>query len=168
MITEILTGSHQKNHFSCGYPALDEYLKKQAGQDMRRKLAVCFVYAPVGNKVIGYYTLSSLSIPHNHWPPDFKPEPPRSYTDLPVTLLGRLAVDQSAQGMGLGSQLLIDALVRSWQVAVSSIGSMAVFVDPIDEKARSFYQHLGFIPLPDSKKLFLPMKTIEKLVGMQK
>lgn len=132
---------------------------------MRRKLAVCFVHASVDSMVTGYYTLSSLSIPHELWPADFKPEPPRSYSDLPVTLLGRLAVDQSAQGTGLGGQLLVDALVRSWQVATSSVGSMAVFVDPIDDKARSFYLHFGFIPLPDSPRLFLPMKTIEKLVG---
>lgn len=134
---------------------------------MRKKLAVCFVHAPVYSLVTGYYTLSSLSIPRQLWPADFKPEPPRSYSDLPVTLLGRLAVDQSAQGTGLGGQLLIDALLRSWQVASSSVGSMAIFVDPIDEKARSFYKHFGFIPLPDSPRLFLPMKTIEKLVGMK-
>ena len=81
---------------------------------------------------------------------------------MPVTLLGRFAIDKSSQGKGVGKLLLIDALKRSY-FASQSIGSMAVVVDPVDEPAVNFYKRYGFIWLPDSKKMFLPMKTISRL-----
>jgi hypothetical protein len=60
---------------------------------------------------------------------------------------------------------LIDALKRSYNTAIGSIGSMAVVVDPIEEKARSFYLKYGFIDLPDSGRMFIPMGTIAQLFG---
>jgi len=84
------------------------------------------------------------------------------YKSLPVTLLGRLAVNEKSKGRGLGKLLLIDALKRSFE-ASKVIGSMAVIVDPKDENAVKFYDKFGFILLPDSKKMFLSMKTIEQL-----
>ena len=88
---------------------------------------------------------------------------PPAYDNLPVTLLGRLAVDKAFQGQGLGCLLLIDALKRSYNTAVSSVGSIAVVVDPIDEKARNFYLKYGFIDLPDSGRMFIPMGTVAQL-----
>jgi GNAT superfamily N-acetyltransferase len=74
--------------------------------------------------------------------------------------LGRLAIDQSHHGKNLGTLLLMDALKRSY-FAATQIGSYSVFVDPIDEAASRFYERFGFILLPDSGKLFLPMQMIE-------
>ena len=87
---------------------------------------------------------------------------PGAYDLLPVTLLGRLASDEKYKGAGLGKLLLVDALKRSCEVS-RFIGSMAVVVDPIDKDAVPFYAKYGFVVLPDSKKMFLPMKTIEQL-----
>lgn len=88
---------------------------------------------------------------------------PKSYTNLPVTLLGRLAVDERFKGQGIGKLLLIDALKRSYDISENSIGSMAVIVDPIDKTAFRFYRRYGFIELPGSGKMFIPMKTIAQL-----
>jgi hypothetical protein len=57
----------------------------------------------------------------------------------------------------------MDALKRSFDTAVNSVGSMAVIVDPIDAEAEKFYRKYGFILLPDSGKMFLPMETISIL-----
>lgn len=157
-----LESSFKKAEFSCGTPALDDYLHKQASQDIKKKLAVCFVI--VENKIIkGYYTLSSSSIPQELVPEEIRKKLPKSYTGIPTTLLGRLAVDQNHKGQGIGENLLIDALKRSYEVSKNSIASMAVIVDPIDEKAITFYKKYGFIQLPDSRKMFIAMKTIEML-----
>ena len=110
---------------------------------------------------MGYYTLSNDSIPRHRLPEQIISKLPK-YKDLPVTLLGRLAIHKEFQGQQLGQLLLMDALKRSYDSSFS-IGSMAVVVDPIDEPARMFYLKFGFIQLPDNHRMFLPMKTIEPL-----
>ncbi|WP_290796830.1 GNAT family N-acetyltransferase [Flavihumibacter sp. UBA7668] len=162
-LTVTLTGLHERESFCCGNAQLDIYFQKQAKQDIKRKLSVCFVL-PDGNKVKGYYTLSSASVIRAQLPEDLIKKLPPSYTDLPVILLGRLAVSQEYQGQGLGETILMDALSRSYQVSLQ-IGSMAVVVDPIDQAAIKFYEKYGFIQLPDSGKMFLPMATIAQLHG---
>ncbi len=164
-LTVPLNTSHKKNNFNCGKYLLDNYLHKQAKQDVKRKLTVCFILATKDNTVQGYYTLSNAGIPSNELPEDLRKKYPRSYTNLTATLLGRLAVDQSFQGQKIGELLLLDALKRSFEVSTTEIGSMAVIVDPLDADAVKFYEKYGFITLPDSGKMFLPMATIAALLG---
>ena len=161
-LTSALLKTHNRKTFDCGNAQLNNYLQRQATQDIKRKLSACFVIANNEFDVKGYYTLSNGSVPQQFIPMAFNKKLPASYTDLPVTLLGRLAVDSSEKGKGLGKLLLIDALKRSFQ-ASQTIGSMAVVVDPIDEAAKQFYLKFGFILLPDSGRMFLPMKTIAQL-----
>jgi predicted GNAT family N-acyltransferase len=80
-----------------------------------------------------------------------------------VILLGRLAVERTMAGQGLGKLLLIDALRRSADVA-EQLGIRAVEVDAADESARQFYTKFGFAALADdTRHLFLPMQAIRKL-----
>ncbi len=159
--TVLLASAHEKGKFSCGKLMLDNYIQKQAKQDVKSKVSACFVYAEDEKEVRGYYTLSNGSIPNSQFPDSFKKKLPR-YKDLPVTLLGRLAVDNKFKGQKIGKILLLDALKRSYD-ASSSIGSLAVVVDPIDQEAADFYSKYGFILLPDSNRMFLPMATIEQI-----
>ena len=162
-LTVVLNSEHRKKEFSCGKEMLDNYLQKQANQDIKRKLAVCFVLNDKENNLLkGYYTLSNNSIPQELVPSKFKKKFPNSYTSIPTTLLGRLAVDNRYQKQGIGKLLLIDALRRSYVIS-KSIGSFAVIVDPLDKDAEKFYEQYGFIKLPDSGKMFLPMDTIKEL-----
>lgn len=142
---------------------LDHYLHFQAGQDVRKKLSACFIAAEPGSSLIqGYYTLSSYGLPLEGIPEHQKKKLPKSSSSIPVTLLGRLAVDQKFQGQGLGRLLLMDALHRSY-TASEIIGSFAVVVDPLDKEAEIFYAKYGFIRLPDSGKMLIAMPTISKL-----
>jgi predicted GNAT family N-acyltransferase len=159
--TQLLKATHQKSGFSCGKMMLDHYIQKQARQDMQSKVAACFVYSDDDKEVKGYYALSNGSIPNEQIPEPLKRKLPR-YQHLPVTLLGRLAVDMKFKGKNIGKILLLDALKRSYDTS-GSIGSMAVVVDPMDQDAVSFYTKFGFISLPDSNRMFLPMLTIEQL-----
>lgn len=162
-LTVPLSSSFNKNNFSCGESSLDHYIREQASQDIKRKLAVCFVLPGDNNQVKGFYTLSSESISNGHLPEHLKKKMPRAYERVPVTLLGRLAVDSRFKGKGLGELLLADALKRAWIVSVHQVASMAVVTDPLHSHAASFYKKYGFIQLPGTKRLFLPMKTVEGL-----
>lgn len=160
---QVLEKKHEKSSFDCGYEMLNEYIKKQARQDVSRDLSACFVLTGEDNIVKGYYTLSANSIKREDFPDDLKRKMPPSYTDLPTTLLGRLAIDSSLKGKGYGEIMLLDALNRSYRTS-ESVGTIAVVVDPIDENAQSFYSKYGFILLPTSGKMFLPMKTIKTTI----
>ena len=156
---EPLGAHHDRSEFRCGVPELDAYLQQQAGQDQKRKLAAIFVL--VNRQVVGgYYTLSAHSILATDLPEDMARKLPRF--PLPVTLLGRMAVAESRHGSGLGKSLLVDALQRAF-LGSRQVASWAVIVDAKIE-ARNFYLKYGFIPLPNRpSRLFLPMKTIEKI-----
>ncbi len=159
----LLEKAHDKTVFDCGKEILNNYLQKQANQDVKRKLAVCFALIDNNNVVKGYYTLSNSSILQSEIPTNISKKLPNAYTNIPVTLLGRLAIDKTIIKKGQGEFLLIDALKQSYVVSKNAIGSLAVIVDPIDETAVLFYKKYGFIMLPDSGKMFLSMNTIAQL-----
>ena len=162
-VTERLNQDHVKHAFCSGSSALDNYLQQLASQDIKRNISTVYVLTYADAKeVLGYYTLASTSIVREMLPPQVTKKLP-SYPALPGILLGRLAVDESVQGQGVGANLLIDALKRSYQVS-HVIGASFIIVDAKDGKA-GFYQHYGFIPYEENKlKLYLPMKTVEKLL----
>lgn len=159
---ELLSNKHIREDFDCGNDLLTNYLKTQAGQDVKRKLSACFVFADDDSVVRGYYTLSNSSIPLASFPEHIQKKFLRSYNAIPTTLLGRLAIDREYQGKGIGRILLIDALKRSYEIS-HEIGSFAVVVDPIDEQAEEFFEKYDLIKLPDSKKMFIAIKTLEEL-----
>ncbi len=110
----------------------------------------------------GYYTLSAYTVLLAELPVDLRKKLPK-YPLVPVTLLGRLAVDRQHRGQKLGRFLLMDALYRSWKNS-AEVASAAVVVDALNEEARTFYQHHEFVPLEGHpNKLFLPMGTVENL-----
>lgn len=158
-----LDKKHDKNEFNCGIDTLNQYLKIQAGQDVKKHVAVTYVLTTqTSDKILGYYTLSSIGIFPGELPDELIRRLPR-YPVLPGILLGRLAVDRSCQSMGIGLYILIDALKRSLMVS-NQIGIVAVIVDAKDENAVKFYEHFGFIKLPEnSHRLFLSVSTIQKL-----
>ena len=161
-ITRLLTSSHVKAKFHCGKEMLDNYIHTQAKKDIKGKVAICFVLSDDNKEIKGYYTLSNGSVPRSILPESVIRDLPK-YKDLPVTILGRLAIDTKFQGQGLGNLLLVDALRRSFDTSITSIASIAVIVDPLDQVATKFYAKYGFLLLPDSKRMFLPMGTIEQL-----
>jgi ribosomal protein S18 acetylase RimI-like enzyme len=160
---QLLEKSHNREDFTCEEESLTEYIRKQVSQDIRKRLAICFVAADDEQNVIGYYTLTSESLGRELIPEKYIKQVPKNY-NAPVILLGRLARDISEKGRGLGEHLLLDALFRSYNLSNESIGAMAVVVDPINLKAVEFYKKYGFELLPDSDKMFLPMKVIEQLI----
>ena len=163
---EPLGAKHDRLAFTCGDSALDRFLRAIAYQAQRKGICTAFVAvdAESPSKILGYYTLSSYLISGL-----CVPEPLRKRRNLPThmlgaTLLGRLAVDASAQGNGLGAALLFDALRRACAVA-SDVGSTCLVVDAANDRAERFYQRFGFVKVSaDSSRLLLPLDSAMPLV----
>lgn len=161
---ELLDSSrHHRELFCCGQDSLDNYIRKQASQDLKKKVAIVFVLVESSNTdVIAYYTLSAYTIELADLNESFAKKLPR-YPLLPATLLGRLAVDRTYQGQHLGELILIDAL-RKALLATAQVASLAVIAEALDEPAANFYQKYGFQKFKQNPmKLYLPMKSVEEL-----
>lgn len=162
---EALAAHHDRDAFSCGIDSLDRYLRSQAGQDVRRRANGVFILvaADAVDTVLGYYTLCATSLPQGDVPAAARKHVPR-YPLVSATLIGRLAVSQTRQRDGLGSLLLADAVQRAYASA-ETVGSSMLVVDALNERAAAFYESFGFQPLPESMRLVLPMRSIEKLLA---
>jgi predicted GNAT family N-acyltransferase len=159
---EPLADKDNRAAFSCGIDALDRYLHRQAGQDVSKHLAAAFVITPDGETVSGFYTLSAHVVNLGDLPDNVAKKLPR-YPNVPATLLGRLAVSIDFRGRDIGELLLLDAF-RRVLANTREVGSAILVVDAKDERAREFYLHHDFIPLPSQpNRLFYTVKTIEKL-----
>ena len=154
-----LEATQDRAGFNSDSEPLNRYLREQVTQDIRRRVAACFVALADEQRIAGYYTLASASLLLNDLPASTSKKLPR-YPTVPAVRMGRLAVDQAFKGQGLGGALLADALDRA---ARSEIAAFALVVDAKDEAAGAFYRHHGFIPLPDSPlTLFLPLATLQR------
>lgn len=159
---EPLGAKHNRAAFSCGVAALDNYLHKQASQDVSKRVAAAFVITPDGQTIAGFYTLSAHVVSPSDLPANVAKKLPR-YPAVPATLLGRLAVSNDFRGKGIGELLLLDAL-RRVLANTREVASAVVVVDAKDDRAREFHLLHDFIPLPSQpNRLFYPVKTIEKL-----
>jgi GNAT superfamily N-acetyltransferase len=159
LVIEPLNRNHNRTLFNCGIESLDRYLKRQAGQDMKRRASRVFVVrAPEDEtQVLGFYTLSVLSIDLSVLPEEVAAKLPRHF--IPAALIGRLAVDLSAQEIGIGKMLLADAIKRTLAVS-DDIAIYAMVVDAVNERAESFYERYGFARLAhDGSRLFLPLRS---------
>ena len=126
-----LDARHNKQSFSCGSAPLDPYLKTQASQDIKKNVAVTYALTSLNSdEVIGYYTLSTISIDASELADEAIKKLPK-YPMLPGVLLGRLAINTNHQGKKIGAHLLIDALKRSLSIS-NQIGINAIIVDAKD------------------------------------
>ena len=160
LVIEPLNPTHDRTGFQCGVEALDRYLKKQAKQDIKRRISRVFVATESDNPkaVIGYYTLSTLSIELNQLPEKIARKLPKH--PVPAALIDRPATCNVARGQGVGKLLLADAVKRTLAVS-DQIAIYAMVVDAIDDNAKGFYEQFGFSRLSDdSSRLFLPLISV--------
>jgi GNAT superfamily N-acetyltransferase len=162
---EALAPHHDRVGFTCGVESLDRYLQTQASQDVRRRANGVFVLVArrEPSAVLGYYTLCATALPPGDVPAAARKHIPR-YPLVSATLVGRLAVAMSRHRQGLGALLLADALQRAF-VSAGSVGSSMLVVDALDGATAAFYEAHGFVRLPDSLRLVLPMHAVGRLIG---
>lgn len=136
-------GNHDRRLFSCGVDALDRYLQVQASQDVRKRVANCYVAVTDEGEVAGFYTLSAGSVAAAGLSASMTNKLPR-YPELPVALLGRLAVSIEYRGQRLASALLADAELRCRH---ADIAACALLVEAKSADLAKFYRDHGFEPL---------------------
>ena len=160
-----LDDTADRGRFTCGVEALDGWLRRQAGQAQRRRLASVWVASPKTRPetLLGYYSLAPWQVAFEECAEKLRRGLPRY--PVPVTLIARLAVAASEQGKGLGGILLVDALRRAHS-ASESVPVHAVLVHAKDESAAGFYGHYGFLPFPRQRFwLYLPMGSVNALIA---
>lgn len=159
-----LDAAHDRTSFNSDSEPLNRYLREHVTQDVRRRIAACFVALTDDQRIAAYYTLASASILLADLPVSLGKRLPR-YPTVPAIRMGRLAVDQAFKGQGLGGALLADALERAVR---SEIAVYALMVDAKDEAAVAFYLHHGFIAFLDSPRtLFLPLATVQPVCARE-
>ncbi len=153
---------HDRSEFDCGVPTLNDWLTTKVSQFDRRNISRTYVLVdPSSEKIRGYYALSNHSVKYDSLSSDYAKGLPR--LDIPVVLIGRLAVDRAVQGQGLGERLLLDAL-RRVEFLAGKIGIQAVEVTASSESAKRFYEAHGFQSLQDAPlHLLLSLKAIQRL-----
>lgn len=156
---ETIGKHHDREAFDCGDEALNQFLYRHARQSHERGGAKTYLaVSDINEQVLGYYSLSPASIAYERAPAVIKRGLARY--DVPVFRLGRLAVDLSVQGQGLGGQLLLAAGRRCLLVAAQA-GGVALMIDAKNEEVAKWYASYGAIPLFDAPlSLLLPFKTI--------
>jgi GNAT superfamily N-acetyltransferase len=154
---ERLSKEHNRNAFFCGNEALNDYLKKQAFQDIKKNVTSVIVAADESKKIAGFYTLCASSVERGIIPLPVAKHLPK-YEKIPALLLGRLAVSVENQGQGLGKRLMLSAFERCINI---NVGWALLVTDAKDKRARLFYLHFGFIRLSDNADhLFITKQTI--------
>lgn len=152
--------------FQCGEASLDRWIKVRALRNETGGASRTFVSLDLdADRVAGYYCLSASALKSE----DAGAALRRNMPDpIPVVLIGRLAVDQQYQSVGLGASLLQDAALRSLE-ASRLIGAKAILVHALSDDAQRFYEHFGFVSVPGSvRTLYLLIadaeRTLEELV----
>jgi ribosomal protein S18 acetylase RimI-like enzyme len=156
-------GKHDRSSFASGNEKIDFYFRNTVSQDVKRRYAGCYIMVETAtDRLAGFYTLSSSSIPLNEIPPELSRKLPR-YPTVPAVLIGWLGRDAAFRGQNIGPMLLYDAIAR---VVSSPVGAHAIFADAIDDQAAAFYRKHLFIPFASRpQSLFLPVTTALTLVN---
>lgn len=152
-----LQSSHDVSRFDCGKIPLNDWLRNTALRS-EGKTARCYVTVLRGN-VVGYYCLAAGAVQHDGAPRKLRQNAP---DPVPVVIIGRLAVDKTLQGKGIGRALLKDALLRVTK-ASELVGARAVLVHAVDQDAVPFYARYGFRSFPKGNQtLFV---TIDEIIA---
>ncbi len=161
MAPQPLAAHHKLEDFSCGEPALDDWLRRRALKNQSNGSSRTYVVLD-NESVIAYYRLSAGAVSHAESPANLKRNRP---DPIPVIVLGRLAIDGTYQQTGLGTALVRDALLRTLQTAEVA-GVAAILVHAISEQARRFYLSRGFVESPvQPMTLCLPISVLRQGVS---
>lgn len=140
---DLLTDCHEIEAFASGVESLDKWLKRRAMKNQKTGASRTFVVCD-GMRVVAYYALASSAVAVVEASGRFRRNMP---DPVPVVVLGRLAVDRTFQGKGIGRALVRDAGYRVIQAA-DTIGIRDLIAQAVSAQAKIFYEHIGFEASP--------------------
>ena len=165
-VIEKLAGSHDARGFDCGVESMNTWIKRYALASRQSDITQSYILHQHDNQVIGYYALSAGDVNREAAPERIAKGMPNY--PIGVIVLTRLAIDARFQGRGLATTLLQDAFARV-ERAADIVGVRALFVHAINDSAREFYLHQGFIPSPmEPLHLMLAMKDLRATLKARK
>ncbi|MFT4259732.1 GNAT family N-acetyltransferase [Microbacterium sp.] len=158
-----IEGGDNTTDFASGEESLNRYLADRALANHLADLARCYICVDAEtDKVLGYYTLSAIAIAHADLPGKIRRNAPNP---VPAVLMGRLAIDATAQGSGLGRFLVRDAIL-STLAAADRIGVRILLVHALHEQAATLYEKIGFTHSPtDPLHHYLLLADARKSLG---
>ena len=152
-----------RSRFQSGNAEIDDWFHRFAWQNHRARNAHVFVTTQEP-ETLGFYALAMGAVSRSDLPEALKPG--RRPDPCPVLILARLAVDQRAQGRGIGAALLKDALLRAYKLS-NEVGFAALLVHCANDQAREFYlsQSSHFVPCPGAENhLVLPLRGLREFI----
>jgi len=159
-----LVESDDRDLFDCRRESLNNWFRRHAWFNQVNNLSRVTVIADAASgRIVGYVTLSAGQIERAFLPKSSQRNRPEQ---VPVMLLGQLAVDKDFQGQGLGADLLLFALRTALNVS-DSVGGMGVITHPLDEALRGFYARWGFqdIPFDPRRAMIVRMVDLKRQFG---
>ena len=162
-VPESLDGGHELSGFDSGESGLDVWLRRSALEGQKKGTGRTFVWVVQGDRrrrVVAYYTLAAHVIEREQLSKRLGRGMPRQ---LPAVLLGRLALDRTLYGQGLGGAVLAESISRVVEIT-TQLGARYLVVDAVHVRAAEFYQHYGFTPVPDQQSLRLVMRIRPELL----
>jgi GNAT superfamily N-acetyltransferase len=154
-LSQHLTEAHATDEFDSGNAALDRWLRAESVRAQRAGIARTMVWTPPQDHTVrAYFSLTPTEVTRAAVGGGMS----GGYSKVPAYLLGRLALDRSLHGQGLGSELLHNALAVLVR-ASDAAGGRLIVVDAIDEGAYSFYRHHGFTPVGGTQRLVMKVST---------
>lgn len=161
------TAKHDRAAFSCGVDQIDNFFKRLANQQQKREFTKVWVAVSTDNEsaVLGFYATNSHSIPTDDLPEKLRKGAPRQ-DRVGAAYISMVGVTADAQGTGIGTVLMIDALKRI-ATAATQVGIFTVVLDVVEdehtEKRKAWYTKLGFLPFPSQPlRMFIPISTVRR------
>jgi GNAT superfamily N-acetyltransferase len=161
---------HDRSGFDCGVEPLNNFLKLSAGKQQKDDMTKVYVAVEEGDgKILGYHTINAGTM--NAAELDRTPKGTPGHGEIPVLFLGQVAVDQQAQGLGIGSILMHHVFEKAIIVA-EEVGCHAVLLDvlPDDDNAvsdrrKTWYEEFGFQSYASNPaRMFMTMEQIRQTV----
>jgi ribosomal protein S18 acetylase RimI-like enzyme len=162
---------HDRESFSCGIPAVDNYFRKTANKLAKADNIRLYVMVAPDGAVIGFYSINAHAVGYEDLPSSYARTRP-AHGSIPAAFIAMIGRDQRYRNQGFGSDLLVDALTRIAR-ASDAIGISVVMLDVFDcgdpervRRRKALYEGFGFMPLPSRPlRLFLPIATVRRLLA---
>jgi GNAT superfamily N-acetyltransferase len=160
--SQSLTEGHDASHFDSGNDSLNRWLAREALRAHRAGISRTTVWTSPGDRsVVAYHAIAPTQVARIDLPTRSLSA---GYSHVPGYLIGRLALDRTLHGQGLGTQLLLDALERIVEAA-DRAGGRVIVVDAIDDAAHRFYVHHGFHAIEGSDRLVIKLATAAAILS---
>ncbi len=161
---------HERAGFSCGVERLDNYLKLNAKKQQKDDMTRVYVALEDGKaEVLGYYAINLGMMNVDELPK--RPRGTPDHGEIPILFLGQVAVNEAAQGSGIGA-ILMQHVFEKTSLIADEVGCHAIVLDVMSDggeeafqRRQTWYTEFGFQSfVSNPARMFMVMKQVRALV----